>query len=131
RAVFSGPIAPPSPSITTTRIRESVRRERRGRSVGFASGNMDAAYRSGTGEGNAPRSSPHPPRPPPPPRRTGESPMVRTNESQTAEPVVEVEAVRLSFGEKKVLRGVTFSVRRAETVALLGESGGGKSVCLK
>jgi phospholipid/cholesterol/gamma-HCH transport system ATP-binding protein len=45
--------------------------------------------------------------------------------------VVEVDDVRLSFGEKSVLEGVSFAVRRAETVALLGESGGGKSMCLK
>jgi phospholipid/cholesterol/gamma-HCH transport system ATP-binding protein len=86
---------------------------------------MDAAYRSGTGEGNAPFVLR------PPLRRIGESGMVRANERKAADMVVEVEDVRLSFGEKKVLEGVTFAVRRGETVALLGESGGGKSVCLK
>ncbi len=36
-----------------------------------------------------------------------------------------------SFGELKVLRGVDLSISEGETVAIIGESGCGKSVLLK
>lgn len=36
-----------------------------------------------------------------------------------------------SFGEKKVLRGVTLEIRRGETVVVVGGSGTGKSVLLR
>lgn len=39
--------------------------------------------------------------------------------------------VRKSFGEQVVLDGVSFQVRRGETLAVLGRSGTGKSVLLK
>ena len=47
------------------------------------------------------------------------------------ETVVAFEHVSKSFGEKQVLRDVTFSVARQETICLLGRSGTGKSVALK
>lgn len=47
------------------------------------------------------------------------------------ETVVAFEHVSKSFGEKQVLRDVTFSVAREETICLLGRSGTGKSVALK
>jgi phospholipid/cholesterol/gamma-HCH transport system ATP-binding protein len=46
-------------------------------------------------------------------------------------PIVEIEDVHVSFGDKKVLRGVDLQVRPRETVAILGESGGGKTVLLR
>src|SRR5260370_19821506 len=36
-----------------------------------------------------------------------------------------------AFGEQKVLKGISFEVKRGETVAVLGRSGGGKSVLLR
>jgi phospholipid/cholesterol/gamma-HCH transport system ATP-binding protein len=46
-------------------------------------------------------------------------------------PVVVVENVHKSFGIHKVLNGLTLSVNRGETLAVLGRSGTGKSVLLR
>ncbi len=46
-------------------------------------------------------------------------------------PVIELRDVFLSFEEKEVLSGVSFQVRRGETLVLLGITGSGKSVLLK
>jgi len=48
-----------------------------------------------------------------------------------AEPFIRVRGVHHSFGTLHVLRGVDLDVMKGETVALLGRSGGGKSVLLK
>jgi phospholipid/cholesterol/gamma-HCH transport system ATP-binding protein len=48
-----------------------------------------------------------------------------------AEPLVLVDRVSMRFGPQPVLRDVTLSVRRGETVLLIGESGCGKTVLLK
>jgi phospholipid/cholesterol/gamma-HCH transport system ATP-binding protein len=45
--------------------------------------------------------------------------------------VIELRSVSKRFGDLVVLDGVDFSVRKGETVALLGPSGVGKSVLLK
>jgi phospholipid/cholesterol/gamma-HCH transport system ATP-binding protein len=50
------------------------------------------------------------------------------NNSQTP---VEVRNLRKSFGEQKVLNGISLSVPQGRTVAVLGRSGTGKSVLLK
>src|SRR5437899_3514221 len=50
----------------------------------------------------------------------------RTNDS----PIV-IEGLRKAFGEQKVLDGINLKVAKGETVAVLGRSGGGKSVFLK
>jgi len=44
---------------------------------------------------------------------------------------VEVRYLRKSFGEQKVLNGISLSVSQGQTVAILGRSGTGKSVLLK
>ena len=44
---------------------------------------------------------------------------------------VVVEDLRKSFGSQRVLDGVSLTVRRGETLAVLGRSGSGKSVLLK
>jgi phospholipid/cholesterol/gamma-HCH transport system ATP-binding protein len=46
-------------------------------------------------------------------------------------PAVAVEGVHKSFGAQKVLNGVSLTVNRGETLAVLGRSGTGKSVLLR
>jgi phospholipid/cholesterol/gamma-HCH transport system ATP-binding protein len=46
-------------------------------------------------------------------------------------PVVSVEDLHKSFGSQKVLNGISLSVSRGETLAVLGRSGTGKSVLLR
>jgi len=46
-------------------------------------------------------------------------------------PAIVVQDLRKSFGDQKVLNGISFQVARGETVAVIGRSGGGKSVLLK
>jgi phospholipid/cholesterol/gamma-HCH transport system ATP-binding protein len=44
---------------------------------------------------------------------------------------IRIGNLRKAFGEQRVLNGITLKVARGETVAILGRSGGGKSVLLK
>ena len=45
--------------------------------------------------------------------------------------MIELSEVYKSFGEKRVLRGLSLSVKVGETLVILGRSGSGKSVTLK
>ncbi len=45
--------------------------------------------------------------------------------------MIEVRDLRKSFGTQDVLDGVSFRIERGESVAIVGRSGGGKSVLLK
>jgi phospholipid/cholesterol/gamma-HCH transport system ATP-binding protein len=45
-------------------------------------------------------------------------------------PLVTVDGVHKSYGSQRVLRGVSLTVNRGETIAVLGRSGTGKSVLL-
>jgi len=45
--------------------------------------------------------------------------------------VIAVEDLHKSFGSQKVLNGISLTVRRGETLAVLGRSGTGKSVLLR
>jgi len=45
--------------------------------------------------------------------------------------IIRVEGLRKSFGDQEVLRGVTFDIRRGEFLAIVGPSGGGKTVLLE
>lgn len=47
------------------------------------------------------------------------------------EAVIRFHEVRKSFGEQQVLNGLSFEVRRGETLAVMGPSGTGKSVVLR
>jgi ATPase subunit of ABC transporter with duplicated ATPase domains len=50
---------------------------------------------------------------------------------QSGKDVLEVKDLCKAFGEKKVLENVSFTVRRAERVAIIGANGLGKSTMLK
>src|SRR6266566_8159602 len=51
--------------------------------------------------------------------------------NQTNDAPIVIEGLRKAFGEQKVLDGINLKVAKGETVAVLGRSGGGKSVLLK
>ncbi len=54
-----------------------------------------------------------------------ESPSAKTG------PLVELRGVDIAFGRQQVLRNINFSIPRGQTVAVIGESGCGKTVLLK
>ncbi|REM41076.1 amino acid ABC transporter ATP-binding protein, partial [Mycobacterium tuberculosis] len=47
------------------------------------------------------------------------------------QPVVELNDVHKHFGKLHVLKGVSFSVTRGQVVAIIGQSGSGKSTALR
>lgn len=57
--------------------------------------------------------------------------QVEAHQADTNQIPVEVKDLRKSFGDQKVLNGITLSVSHGQTMALLGRSGTGKSVFLK
>jgi polar amino acid transport system ATP-binding protein len=46
-------------------------------------------------------------------------------------PIVEIQALRKSFGANEVLKGIDLQVQRGEVVAIIGKSGSGKSTLLR
>ena len=60
------------------------------------------------------------------PGTSGPGPTTRTDD-----PVLEVRAVTKVFGHVQALRGVNFSVRQGEVMALVGDNGAGKSTLIK
>jgi phospholipid/cholesterol/gamma-HCH transport system ATP-binding protein len=61
-----------------------------------------------------------------------ESPSSLALASQTSsEVLIQFSDVRISFAEGEILRGVSFSAQRKETLVLLGETGSGKTLTLK
>jgi len=46
-------------------------------------------------------------------------------------PVISVVNLRVSYGEREILHGISFDVRRGETLVILGGSGSGKSTLLR
>ena len=51
--------------------------------------------------------------------------------SQTETPLVEIRHLDVSFGHDQVLKDINLSVKRGQTLAIIGESGCGKTVLLK
>lgn len=51
--------------------------------------------------------------------------------AEKSSPLLRVEGLRKTFGERPVLRGVSFAVDRGSVFTVLGPSGAGKSVLLK
>src|ERR1700734_1279403 len=63
---------------------------------------------------------------------TIQTPIERAEaEEDGSVPVIAVEGLRKSFGNQTVLNGISLSVNRGETLAVLGRSGTGKSVLLR
>jgi len=46
-------------------------------------------------------------------------------------PMISVGNLRVSYGEREILHGISFNVRRGETLVILGGSGSGKSTLLR
>ncbi len=53
------------------------------------------------------------------------------DEPERIVPAIEFQDVHLSFDDKKILDGISFTVRRGETKVILGRSGGGKSTTIR
>lgn len=53
------------------------------------------------------------------------------DESSSTELLVEARDMSVSFGRQPVLRGITLTIPRGQTLAIIGESGCGKTVFLK
>src|SRR5690606_1741382 len=59
------------------------------------------------------------------------SPMHSVNEERGRETVVSLKGVYKKFGQTEVLRGVDMEVAKGEVVAIIGQSGSGKSTALR
>jgi phospholipid/cholesterol/gamma-HCH transport system ATP-binding protein len=55
----------------------------------------------------------------------------RSESAKSAEPLVRIEGLGVRFGRQEVLGGIDLAVARGQTVAVIGESGCGKTVLLK
>src|SRR5262247_898501 len=64
---------------------------------------------------------------PPSPESSIESRLVSSKSS----PMIAVRALAKRIGQQEILRGVDLDVQTGETLAIIGRSGGGKSVLLK
>ena len=45
--------------------------------------------------------------------------------------ILEVKDLRKSFGQKHVLKGISFSLEKGEVLSIIGTSGGGKTTLLR
>src|SRR6476659_9497700 len=64
---------------------------------------------------------------PPSPKMSGESSLVSDNSS----PMIAVHSLQKKIAQQEILRGVDLKIGSGETLAIIGRSGGGKSVLLK
>jgi phospholipid/cholesterol/gamma-HCH transport system ATP-binding protein len=54
-----------------------------------------------------------------------------TNAETQAEAMISLRDLRVSYGDREILHGISFSVMRGETLVILGGSGSGKSTLLR
>lgn len=57
--------------------------------------------------------------------------MKKTNTNPDKNIIIEINNLEKSFGEKKVLNGINFNLKKGENLVILGRSGTGKSVTIK
>jgi phospholipid/cholesterol/gamma-HCH transport system ATP-binding protein len=53
------------------------------------------------------------------------------NDSGASDAAISIVNLRVSYGEREILHGISFDVRRGETMVILGGSGSGKSTLLR
>src|SRR3990172_9168747 len=53
------------------------------------------------------------------------------NTAEAGHPLIKLERVSIEFKRHQVLRGIDLSIPRGQTLAIIGESGSGKTVMLK
>ena len=49
----------------------------------------------------------------------------------TLEPIISVSDLRVRYGDREVLHGLTFDVQHGETLVVIGGSGSGKSTLVR
>lgn len=54
-----------------------------------------------------------------------------TKDAENSEAMIAMSDLHVSYGQREILHGVSFNVRRAETMVILGGSGSGKSTLLR
>src|SRR6201990_3694797 len=57
--------------------------------------------------------------------------MERGTDVPADQPAIDVRDLRMRYGTKDVLEGVTFTARRGEVLALLGPNGAGKTTTIE
>src|SRR3954466_2948330 len=64
---------------------------------------------------------------PPSPKMSAKLPLI----SDDSSPMIAVRSLQKKIGQQEILRGVDLKISSGETLAIIGRSGGGKSVLLK
>ena len=54
-----------------------------------------------------------------------------TRQTASGAPIVQITALRKSYGSNEVLKGIDLTVKRGEVIAIIGKSGSGKSTLLR
>ncbi|GAC1618693.1 MAG: ATP-binding cassette domain-containing protein [Candidatus Acidiferrum sp.] len=54
-----------------------------------------------------------------------------THDAELTETLISLQNLRVQYGSREILHGITFDVKRGETIVILGGSGSGKSTLLR